>query len=191
MITGDDTRRCRQPVVAGAPLDARDPTTWPPEALARIQGVLDRSRARAGHAVRETFQHPERQMTALEFVTFWNESRLKAMATVGQTGTPHVAPVHAEFTDGQLRSTIYESAVRRRDLRDHPTVALTTWGPHGAAAIVYGRAREVPDSLRETRPGATGAPRRTVALVIDVTRIYAMKGREELANAVQERSGAD
>ena len=72
------------------------------------------------------------------------------------------------------------NAVRRRDLRDNPRLALTTWGAHGAAAIVYGRASEVPDSLRDTRPGATGAARRTVALDITITRIYAMKAREQL-----------
>ena len=118
-------------------------------------------------------------MTALELVSFWNGTRLKAMATSGAGGVPHIAPVHAEFVNGRLRSTIYENAVRRRDLRDNPRVALTTWGPHGATAIVYGRAREVAGSLRETRPGASGATRRTVALDIEVTRIYAMKAREQ------------
>jgi uncharacterized pyridoxamine 5'-phosphate oxidase family protein len=117
-------------------------------------------------------------MTALEFVTFWNSSRMKAMATVGKA-RPHIAPVHAEFVNGRLRSTVYDNAVRRRDLHDNPNVALTTWGPGGATAIVYGRAREVPDSVRDTRPGATGKARRTVALDIDVTRIYAMKERSE------------
>src|SRR5262249_33982037 len=120
----------------------------------------------------------ERRMHAREFVEFWNATRMKAMATVGKSGVPHIAPVHAEFVNGRLRSTIYENAVRRDDLRANPNVALTTWGGHGAAAVVYGRAREVADSRRETRVGATGAPRRTVALDIEVTRIYAMKGRE-------------
>lgn len=170
-------RRCRQSIVAGATPDERDPASWPPEALAAIQCVLDRSQQAAGRALRDTFARPERRMTAIEFVTFWNGARMKAMATVGKRGTPHIAPVHAEFVNGRLRSTIYENAVRRSDLRDRPHVALTTWGPHGAAAIVYGTASEIPDSLRETRAGATGASRRTVALEIEVTRIYAMKGR--------------
>ncbi len=173
-----DSPHGRQPIVAGATPDERDPAHWPPAALAALQRILDRSRAHAGAAVRDTFDRPERRMTAMEFISFWNESRMKAMATVGKNGAPHLAPVHAEFLDGRLRSTIYENAVRRRDLRDHPHVALTTWGPNGATAIVYGRAREVPGSLRETRPGATGRPRRTVALDIEVTRIYAMKARE-------------
>jgi len=172
------TRRCGQPVVAGATPEERDPANWPADALEPLQRILHRSRGRAGQAVRDTFDRPERQMSALEFVTFWNSSRLKAMATVGTGGEPHIAPVHAEFVNGRLRSTIYENALRRRDLHHNPRVALTTWGPHGAAAIVYGRAREVANSLRETRPGATGAARRTVALDIEITRIYAMRGKE-------------
>lgn len=167
---------CAKPVAAAA-ADSKDPSTWAPEALLRLQAVLDRSRARAGRAVRDTFDHPERRMSAAEFVAFWNATRMKAMATCGADGTPHLAPVHAVFVDGRLRSTIYEHAVRRRDLRANPRVALTTWGDNGAAAIVHGIAREIPESLRETRPGAGGAPRRTVALDIEVTRVHAMKAR--------------
>lgn len=174
------SRRCGgQSRVGGVAPEERDPANWTPEMLAALQRILDRSAASAGQAVRDTFAHPDRQMTAAEFVSFWNGSRMKAMATVGKRGAPHIAPVHAEFVNGRLRSTIYENAVRRRDLRDRPHVALTTWGPYGAVAIVYGRAREVPDSLRESRPGATGAARRTVALDIEVTRIHAMKAREQ------------
>ena len=169
---------CRQPIAAGASTDARDPATWPAALLAPIQTAIDRSRASAGAAVRETFDHPERRMGAAEFVAFWNGTRMKAMATSGADGAPHIAPVHAEFVDGRLRSTIYENAVRRRDLQHNPRVALTTWGAHGAAAIVHGVAREIPGSLRETRPGASGRARRTVALEIEVTRIYAMRARE-------------
>jgi hypothetical protein len=168
---------CRQPVVAGSPPDERDPASWPPEALASLQHILDESRAGAGVAVRDTFDRAERRLTAAEFVAFWNGTRMKAMATVGKNG-PHIAPVHAELAAGKLRSTIYENAARRRDLSRNPEVALTTWGPNGAAAIVYGRAREIPGSLRETRPGATGKPRRTVALEIEITRIHAMGPRE-------------
>lgn len=172
------TPPCRLPVSAATPADARDPATWPAGALAALQAIIDRSRASAGRAVRDTFDHAERRLDAAAFVAFWNGTRLKAMATCGPDGAPHVAPVHAEIVAGRLRSTIYEAAVRRRDLRHDPRVSLTTWGPHGAAAIVHGIAREIPDSLRETRPGAGGRPRRTVALDIEITRIYAMRGRE-------------
>jgi len=170
---------CQQPITSEASAADRDPACWPPAVLAALQAVLDRSRSSAGQAVHDTFAHPERQMTAAAFVSFWNSTRTKAMATVGPNGQPHIAPIHAEFVAGRLRSTIYETAVRRRDLRDNPHVALTTWGPAGAAAIVYGRALEVSGSLRETRPGATGKPRRTLTLDIEVTRIYAMQPKRE------------
>ncbi|MGD9762808.1 MAG: pyridoxamine 5'-phosphate oxidase family protein [Candidatus Binatia bacterium] len=174
----DTGQRCAWRIAESAAPSARDPEHWAPEALRALQDILDRSRARAGTAVRDTFDHADRRMTAADFVRFWNGTRTKAMATCGADGAPHLAPVHAEFVDGRLRTTIYERAVRRRDLRRNPRVALTTWGPHGAAAIVHGIAREVPDSWRETRPGATGAVRRIVALEIEVTRIYAMKPRD-------------
>jgi hypothetical protein len=118
-------------------------------------------------------------MPAAEFVRFWNGVRMKAMATANAAGAPHIAPVHAEFVNGRLRSTIYDNAVRRIDLQGNPRVALTTWDADGSVAIVYGRAREVPGSGRDTRPGASGQPRRTVALDIEITRIYAMKARTE------------
>jgi hypothetical protein len=156
-----------------------DAATWPAEALTALQAVLDASQATAGTAVRESFDRPQRRMTAAELVAFWNDTGLKAMATVGPDGAPHIAPVHAQFVDGGLRTTIYENALRRRDLRRNPRVALTTWGPGGAVAVVYGRAREVPGSERDTRPGASGRPRRTVALDIEITRIYAMGPRAE------------
>ena len=156
-----------------------DAGTWSAEALATLQAVLDASQATAGTAVRESFDRPQRRMTAAELVAFWNDTGLKAMATVGPDGAPHIAPVHAEFVDGRLRTTIYENALRRRDLRNNPRVALTTWGPAGAVAIVYGRAREIPGSERDTRPGASGRERRTVALDIEITRVYAMGPREQ------------
>jgi len=168
---------CKQPIVTNLTTDERDPANWPAAALQKLQRILNHSRTTAGHAVQDTFQHPERLMDAEEFVRFWNTTRMKAMATVGASGAPHIAPVHAEFVNGTLRSTIFETALRRRDLQTNPRVSLTTWGANGAAAIVYGKAREIPESLRESRTGATGGPRRTVSLEIKVTRVYAMRGR--------------
>ena len=169
----------RTPPRAPEAIDDMDPATWPAEALAALQAVLDASRAAAGQALRDSFDHAGRQMTAAELVAFWNGTPLKAMATVGRSGAPHVAPVHAVFVAGRLRSTIYANAVRRRDLRSNPHVAFTTWGAHGAAVILSGRALEIAGSARDTRPGASGRARRTVALDIEITRIHAMKARTE------------
>ena len=70
---------------------------------------------------------------------------------------------------------IYDNTVRRADLARNPHVAFTTWRADGAAAIVYGRARELPDSLRPSRPGRSGKPRQVVAIEVALTRIYAMR----------------
>ncbi|GIW43622.1 MAG: hypothetical protein KatS3mg077_0904 [Candidatus Binatia bacterium] len=168
----------KQPILAGASPEERDPSRWPDSYFDPLERILRASIERAGAAVQETFGRPERQMTAREFVQFWNGCRLKAMATVGPSGAPHIAPVHAEFANGQLYSTIYVDAQRRRDLAANPRVALTTWDAAGAVAIVHGRAVEVPGSERGSRPGASGKRRRTVLLRIDIHRIYAMKGRD-------------
>ncbi len=167
----------RQPTRAGASAAERDPSTWSDCDFELLERLLRSSLAKAGNAVRETFDRSERQMSAREFVQFWNNCPLKAMATVGVSGSPHIAPVHAEFVRGTLYSTIYIDAQRRRDLAANPRVALTTWDATGAVAIVQGRALVIPESERESRPGASGKPRRTVLLRIDIQRIYAMKGR--------------
>jgi len=85
-----------------------------------------------------------------------------------------VAPVHAELVGTTLRVAVYEDAVRRRDMARNPRVAFTTWRD-GAAVIAYGRAREIPGSIREARPGRSGAPRRIVTVEVELTRVYAMR----------------
>jgi uncharacterized pyridoxamine 5'-phosphate oxidase family protein len=95
-------------------------------------------------------------MSAADFVEFWRSVRLVAMATVGPAGQPHIAPVHAELAGTTLRLVVYEKAVRRQDLAANPRVAFTTWRADGSVAILYGRAREVPGSLR----GGTAGPKR-------------------------------
>ena len=145
--------------------------------LGALQSLIDRSVRTATAAVADSLAYPERQMTAAELVEFVKSARLIAMATVGAAGQPHVAPVHVELDGTILRLVVYENTVRRADLRTNPRVAFTTW-KDGAAVILYGRAREVPDSLREARAGRSGAPRRIVTIEVSLTRIYAMRAPE-------------
>ena len=116
-------------------------------------------------------------MTAAEFVEFWRAARLCAMTTVGPAGQPHMAPVHADIQGTTLHLVIYDNTVRRADLKTNPRVAFTTWD-HGAAAMVYGRAREIPDSLRAARASRGGIERRVVAIEVQLSRIYAMRAPE-------------
>jgi hypothetical protein len=140
-----------------------------------LQALIDRSVRTATPSVGDSLAYPERQMSAVEFVEFWNSVRLVAMATVGEGGRPHIAPVHASLNGVTLRLVIYDNTVRRADLSRNPRVSFTTWRADGAAAIVYGRAREIEGSLRPARPGRSGKPRRVVEIEVKLTRVYAMR----------------
>ena len=152
-----------------------------PEALAALQAVLDRSVRTATPSVADSVAYPARQMTAAELVECWRSVRLVAMTTVGPAGQPHTAPVHATLDGPTLRLVVYEDTVRRRDLTTNPRVAFATWSPDGAAVILYGRAHEVPGSLRDARPGRSGKARRVVSLEVALTRVYAMRAPERQA----------
>lgn len=143
--------------------------------LALLQGLLDQSAKTATPAVGDSVGYPPRQMTAAEFVQFWRGVKLVAMATVGARGQPHIAPVHATLVGATLRLVIYDNTVRRADLAHNPRVAFTAWNAAGAAAIVYGRAREIPDSLRPARPGRSGNLRQVVEIEVALTRVYALR----------------
>lgn len=142
-----------------------------------LQALIDRSVRTATPSVADSVAFAGRQMTAAELVDFWKSARMVAMATVGDAGQPHIAPVHAELEGTTLRVVVYEDAVRRRDLARNPRVAFTTW-KDGAVAIAYGRAREVPGSLRDARPGRSGKARRVVTVEVRLTRVYAMRAPE-------------
>jgi predicted pyridoxine 5'-phosphate oxidase superfamily flavin-nucleotide-binding protein len=146
--------------------------------FAPLQEIIRRSTATAGPAAADSIAYPERQMTAREFADFWAGARLIAMATVGRSGQPHIAPVHAKLDGTNLRLVIYDNTMRRSDLAHNPRVAFTTWNSQGAAAIVYGRAREIAGSLRQSRPGRSGRPRQVVEIEVELTRIYAMRAPE-------------
>jgi hypothetical protein len=143
--------------------------------LQALQELIDRSVSSATPSVGDSLAYPDRQMSALEFVEFWNSVRLVAMATVGEGGRPHIAPVHASLNGVALRLVIYDNTVRRTDLSRNPRVSFTTWRADGAAAIVYGRACEVEGSLRPARPGRSGKPRQVVEIEVKLTRVYAMR----------------
>ena len=140
-----------------------------------LQKLMDRSVASAGPAATDSLAYPARQMSAAEFAEFWQSVRLVAMATVGDNGSPHVAPVHARLDGTRLRLVIYDNTLRRRDIAANPRVAFTTWRLDGAAAILYGTAREVADTVRPARPGRSGRPRQVVEIEVKLTRIYAMR----------------
>jgi hypothetical protein len=146
-----------------------------PADLQALQNLIDRSAASAGPAAADSLAYPARQMSAAEFVEFWASVRLVAMATTGENGSPHIAPVHARLDGTRLRLVIYDNTLRRRDIAADPRVAFTTWRADGAAAIVYGVAREVAGSLRPARAAQSGKARQVIELEVRLTRVYAMR----------------
>ena len=151
--------------------------------LSALQALLDRSTHSASPAVADSVAYPDRQMTAAELVDFWKGARIMAMTTVGRNGQPHTAPVHSTLEGTTLTLVIYDNTVRREDLKTNPRVSFTTWKA-GAVAIVYGKAREVSGSLRETRPGRSGAARNVVTIEVELTRAYAMRAPEPAADTL-------
>ena len=150
--------------------------------LPALQKLIDRSAASAGPAAADSLAYPARQMSAAEFVEFWQSVRLVAMATAGENGSPHIAPVHARIDGTRLRLVVYDNTLRRRDIAANPKVAFTTWRADGAAAIVYGVAREVAGSLRPARAAQSGNPRQVIELEVKLTRIYAMRAPERASS---------
>lgn len=143
--------------------------------VAALQALIDRSTRTATPAVGESVGYPDRQMSAAEFIEFWQSVKLVAMATVGEGGRPHIAPVHATLHGTTMRLVIYDNTVRRKDLARNPRVAFSSWRADGAAAIAYGQAREIAGSLRPARPGRSGQPRHVIEIEVRLTRIYAMR----------------
>ena len=155
--------------------------------LTALQTLLDRSTKTASPAVADSVAYPDRQMTAAELMEFWKSARIMAMTTVGKNGQPHSAPVHTTLDGTTLTLVIYDNTVRREDIKTNPRVSFTTW-KDGAVAVLYGKAREVPDSRRETRPGQSGTPRQVVTIEVALTRAYAMRAPESVAGGQPARS---
>ncbi len=118
-------------------------------------------------------------MSAEQLLAFWETAGVLAMTTVGRNGAPHSAPVHARIRGAHLSLVVYDNTLRRRDIEHNPKTSFVTWGRNGEAVIIYGNATEVPDSLRPTRDSREGEKRNVVEIDVKLTRIYAMRGRNE------------
>jgi hypothetical protein len=147
-------------------------------AIESLEQILTASAGKAGPALAESVAWGPRRMRAGELYELWKNVRLVAMTTVGANGQPHSAPVHAELRGETLSVLIYEDAVRRRDIARNPRVSFTTWDGEGAVAILYGRAAEVPESLRAARPSQSGRDRRVVEVAVKLTRVHAMRSQK-------------
>lgn len=153
-------------------------TSETPDSIAALDALIESSGRSAGPALADSVAWQPRRMNAAELFEFWRGIRLVAMATVGDRGQPHTAPVHAELHGPTLRVLVYDDAVRRRDLAANPRVAFTAWNADGAVAMLYGRATEIEGSLRPARPAQSGRERRVVEFDVRLTRVHAMNPKK-------------
>jgi hypothetical protein len=147
--------------------------SWNTAAVERIQETLDRSAATASPEVGRVFAREGWRCSALEFLEMWSKQRWCTVASVGPQGQPHIAVVHVDFQpDGRLTMRMFTGSVRARDIALNSRIALSK-NLDGAVAMVYGRARPIPDTE------VTRHESETIEVEVDVTRIYAMKPRAE------------
>jgi hypothetical protein len=128
-----------------------------------IAAAMARAVADAGPAMAANFTHPAWAMSPEEFRTFWGETRLAAVGTVGRSGWPHAAPVEVSLAGDRFRVPTFADAVRLGDLDRDSRLVLTAWDDAYHAAIVYGRA-----TLPAERRGM-------VSVELEPARIYAIR----------------
>ena len=111
-----------------------------PEDLQRLQTLLDRSIEAAGEFLRDSFQMPDRSLSAAQLIRFLQGIRNVAFATVTRSGEPRVAPIGALFFRGRFHVPTVATAARTRHLVRRPAVSLTLHEGDDLAVIVHGKA---------------------------------------------------
>lgn len=111
-----------------------------PEDLQRLQTLLDRSIEGAGSFLRDSFEMPERSLSAPQLIHFLQGIHNVALATVTRKGEPRVAPIGSLFFRGRFHVPTVATAARTRHLLQRPAASLTLYEGGDLAVIVHGRA---------------------------------------------------
>lgn len=112
-----------------------------PEAMRKLQQIIERSAATAGPGIKAHMLGEGWTMNAEEFVRFWGEGRMASVATVSAKGAARAAPLDIQLVDGVFHVPTYTDAVRLADHRVNPRCVITTWEDSYRVVIVYGNAR--------------------------------------------------
>jgi hypothetical protein len=109
------------------------------EDLAELQGLLDRSFARAGSHLLSIFD-AERRLNAVQLSEILVGVRALNLATVTAAGEPRVGPVDGHFHRGQFYFGSSPDSVRFRHIRARPAVSAAYTIGEQLAVIVHGQA---------------------------------------------------
>jgi hypothetical protein len=151
----------------------------PAAALEGLQGIIDRSAATAGPAIKRNFIGGGWLMSAKEFVDFWAKGPMACLSTVSTDGSVHVAPLEPKLINGRFYVPTFPDSQRLKDHRANPRCAIAAWDGPYRAVVVYGSAREVQvDPAGRTLATASGqgyAPDAVVTIEVTPTRIYGIR----------------
>jgi uncharacterized pyridoxamine 5'-phosphate oxidase family protein len=145
--------------------------------LARLQGLLDASYAKAGpHLLR--IHEPERRLDAAGISERLTGMVLLALATVSAAGRPIVGPVDGVLLHGDFYFASSTDSARARHIARRPDISATHLPGEELAVTVHGRAVPVDVGAPE------GAELREVLLEIYVPR-YGEEWERFLDSGVQ------
>lgn len=106
--------------------------------LARLQSLLDASRAAAGEHLREVFAD-ERALTAAETVALMDGMHVVALSTVSASGEP----IDGILYRGRLHFGSSPASIRVRHLAARPAVSAAWIDEERHAVVVHGRAARI------------------------------------------------
>jgi pyridoxamine 5'-phosphate oxidase-like protein len=109
-----------------------------PADLERLQALVDRSIEGAGPFLRNSFEMPERSLSAEQLVDRLQGSLTVALATTTARAEPRVAPINALFVRGAFHVPTVAQAARTRHLAARPAASLTYFEGTDMAVIAHG-----------------------------------------------------
>ena len=138
------------------------------------------------------------RLTPQEIDSYLAGPHVAHFASIRQDGTPHISPVWYRWEDGKVTVVSGDSAVKTRNVRQNPKVAISVatdeW-PYqyvileGDATVENANLRDTVRSIfsryEGTERGAqdadelTRSDQRLVAIIIDVNRVMSWKGVDE------------
>jgi Pyridoxamine 5'-phosphate oxidase len=110
-----------------------------PADIERLQALVDRSIEAAGPFLRNSFEMPQRSLSAQQLVDRLQGLRTVALATATAAGEPRVAPIGALFVRGAFHVPTVAQAARTRHLAARPAASLTYFEGTAMAVIAHGR----------------------------------------------------
>ncbi len=111
-----------------------------PDEMTQLQTLLDRSVEKAGNFLRESFEIPQKSLSAQQLVMYLQGIHTVAFATVTSKGEPRVAPIGALFYRGHFAIPTVATAARTKQVQRNPAISLTYFAGNDLAIIVHGTA---------------------------------------------------